>query len=118
MSNTVEDRRMIDTGRGQDPNKVVDAPAEESAFEVRELGPAETKPYEGFEVRRESVVGHDPWAHRSAGMRCASCMWWVEKRGVDTRSDKLGRCRRRSPTMNGYPAVYQSDWCGDHKMRE
>ena len=26
------------------------------------------------------------------------------------------RCRRHAPTVNGYPAVFQNDWCGDHKL--
>lgn len=30
----------------------------------------------------------------------------------------LGRCRRHAPTMNGYPVVFESDWCGDHKLNE
>lgn len=54
----------------------------------------------------------DPWKHRSKGMRCATCMWWVEKAG------NVGRCRRHAPTMNGYPAVFGNDWCGDHKLDE
>ena len=58
----------------------------------------------------------DPWAHRSAAMRCSTCMFFVEKPGFGTRV--LGRCRRRCPTMNGYPAVYTTDWCGDHKLDE
>jgi hypothetical protein len=41
----------------------------------------------------------DPWAHRSTGMRCASCM-------------------RFAPTMNGFPVVFEADWCGDHKLDE
>jgi hypothetical protein len=53
----------------------------------------------------------DPWVHRSKGMRCATCMWCVEK-------GKLGRCHRRSPTMNGYPVIFPNDWCGDHKLDE
>ena len=56
----------------------------------------------------------DPWKHRSAGMKCSSCMWSVIKEGVG----KLGRCRGRAPTMNGYPVVYPNDWCGDHKLDE
>ena len=24
-------------------------------------------------------MNNDPWAHRSEGMRCATCMWWLEK---------------------------------------
>lgn len=30
----------------------------------------------------------------------------------------IGRCRRHSPTMNGYPVVFDNDWCGDHKLDE
>jgi len=64
----------------------------------------------------------DNWEHRSKHMRCVSCMWFVPKDapagdGPSVVSD-LGRCRRRCPTMNGFPAVYQTDWCGDHKIDE
>jgi len=69
--------------------------------------------------------GIDPWAHRSVGMRCASCMWFVPKAipkalppGSDALAPPLGRCRRHAPTMNGYPAVFSNDWCGDHKLDE
>lgn len=54
----------------------------------------------------------DPWKHRSEGMKCSTCMWFVLK-GLS-----LGRCRRHAPTMNGYPVVYPTDWCGDHKVGE
>lgn len=64
----------------------------------------------------------DPWRHRSTGMRCASCMWFVTKLVTDrsTGSDRgaLGRCRRHAPTLGGYPAVFEADWCGDHKLDE
>jgi len=61
----------------------------------------------------------DPWAHRSEGMRCRSCMWFVAKqRTVTGTALNVGRCRRRAPTMNGYPAVFLHDWCGDHKLDE
>ena len=53
----------------------------------------------------------DNWAHRSEGMKCKTCMWFVEKKTI-------GRCRKHAPTMNGFPAVYPSDWCGDHKLDE
>jgi len=46
----------------------------------------------------------DMWAHRSTAMKCASCMFYVNF-----------RCRRHAPTLQGYPAVYPNDWCGDHK---
>ena len=55
----------------------------------------------------------DMWAHRSLIMRCKTCMWFNPKAEF-----KLGRCRRRSPTLGGWPAVYENDWCGDHKLDE
>ena len=58
----------------------------------------------------------DNWKHRSLGMKCATCMWWVEKAGDNP--SKLGRCRKRAPTMAGFPATYPTDWCGDHKLDE
>ena len=56
----------------------------------------------------------DSWAHRSAVMRCSACMWFVWKKPSLT----VGRCRRHSPTMEGYPVVSATDWCGDHKPDE
>lgn len=58
-------------------------------------------------------MSQDPWKHRSQGMRCATCMWWARKG-----DGRLGRCRRHAPTMSGYPAVFEDDWCGDHKLDE
>jgi hypothetical protein len=63
----------------------------------------------------------DNWKHRDQGMRCGSCMWWVEKVPDYEREPgemKIGRCRRHAPTLNGWPAVYDMDWCGDHKLDE
>lgn len=54
----------------------------------------------------------DNWAHRSAGMKCRTCMWYVPKRG------RIGRCRRNAPTMGGFPVTFDSDWCGQHKLNE
>jgi hypothetical protein len=31
---------------------------------------------------------------------------------------KLGRCRRHAPTMSGWPVMFVTDWCGDHKLDE
>jgi len=96
------------------------------------------------------MQANDPWAHRSAGMRCKTCMWFVAKMpdaalgkgaaynapynpalntgdvGLQTAigiapqppERVLGRCRRHAPTMNGFPAVWTDDWCGDHKLDE
>ena len=55
----------------------------------------------------------DNWKHRSEGMRCKTCIWWVRKGHTP-----LGRCRKRAPTLNGWPAVFETDWCGDHKLDE
>lgn len=64
----------------------------------------------------------DSWVHRSSGMRCGSCIWYVPKVPTAPQMPKdyqgLGRCRRHAPTMNGYPVVYISDWCGDHRLDE
>lgn len=69
-------------------------------------------------------MSNDPWKHRSAGMTCTTCMWFVKKdvpsKAGDPTDDRgpLGRCRRHAPTMNGFPAVFGTDWCGDHKLDE
>ena len=63
----------------------------------------------------------DPWKHRDIAMRCDTCMWFVSKVVRSAQGENpsiLGRCRRRAPTMNGYPAVFHTDWCGDHKLDE
>lgn len=59
----------------------------------------------------------DPWAHRSAGMSCATCMWAVEKTSDDGHI-RVARCRKHAPTISGYPVVFLTDWCGDHKLDE
>lgn len=76
------------------------------------------------------IENKDPWKHRSCGMKCRTCMWFVLKeltkfqgRDIDdegqiAQKNGLGRCRRHAPTMNGYPVCYEDDWCGDHKVDE
>jgi hypothetical protein len=72
----------------------------------------------------------DNWIHRSRKMKCDTCMWFIEKsksgpQPATTKHEtetepvaRLGRCRRHAPTMSGFPAVFGSDWCGDHKLDE
>jgi hypothetical protein len=64
----------------------------------------------------------DPWVHRSSGMRCRSCIWYVPKVPTSPLMPQdyrgIGRCRRHAPTMNGYPVVWCDDWCGDHRLDE
>jgi hypothetical protein len=69
------------------------------------------------------VLPDDPWAHRAAGMRCSTCVSYVEKLNHSgaaslTIYPVIGRCRKHAPTLNGYPVVYPTDWCGDHKLDE
>lgn len=70
-------------------------------------------------------LSEDNWKHRSAGMKCGSCMWFVPKAPLESQATKpldsrgeIGRCRRHAPTMNGFPVVFTGDWCGDHKLNE
>jgi hypothetical protein len=88
---------------------------------------------DGYETFGEYKMTQYPWKHRSAGMTCSTCMWFAEKvtRVVGTEpngtivegllppdTEVFGRCRRHAPTMQGYPAVFGNDWCGDHKLDE
>jgi len=46
-------------------------------------------------------------------------MWFVPKERIVAYQDgAFGRCRRNAPTMNGFPAVFETDWCGNHKIDE
>lgn len=62
--------------------------------------------------RTEPREPRDPWKHRNESMRCQTCMWYAPK------SPQIGRCRRHAPRLEGYPAVFPVDWCGDHKLSE
>jgi len=84
-------------------------------------------PYETLRQQASEATGqrvldakvNDPWRHRSKGMKCRTCMFFVEKaRDGLPRVEPLGRCRRHAPTMSGFPAVFTHDWCGDHKLDE
>ena len=75
--------------------------------------------YTGAQLKPEAA---DPWRHRSAGMQCQTCIWFARKEPVgpiaSIKAAEVGRCRRHAPTMGGYPVVYMSDWCGDHRIDE
>ena len=61
----------------------------------------------------------DNWERRSAKMKCYTCMSFVPKKAATPTSDEaIGRCRRHAPTMSGFPVVWATDWCGDHKLDE
>ena len=82
--------------------------------------PAENNPFVVKGQPAALLETKDPWKHRSQGMSCSTCMWFVRKVSEEPHADKkpLGRCRRHAPTMNGYPVVFMTDWCGDHKLDE
>lgn len=84
--------------------------------QVQEPMPTPPPPAENMSNIRIDATGPDPWKHRSKKMRCATCMWYVEKSSGNMTI--LGRCRRHAPTMSGYPVVFPTDWCGDHKLDE
>jgi hypothetical protein len=64
----------------------------------------------------------DNWSDRETQMVCATCVFYVEKgkakRVCDSKSalKSFGRCRKHAPTLNGWPAMFDTDWCGDHKL--
>ena len=66
----------------------------------------------------------DNWGGRSTGMICGTCIFFVAKACGIMKDDELmergpiGRCRRRCPTMNGFPVIFATDWCGDHRIDE
>ena len=114
-------------------NKGMDA-IEASNFEEQSRKAAELMrgmDWTPFGITKEGhiiMVLTDPWKHRSKAMTCSTCMWYVRKKTdaeVMTEIDAprppdstIGRCRRHAPTMNGYPVVFETDWCGDHKLDE
>ena len=65
-------------------------------------------------------MSEDNWKHRSEGMRCKTCMWFVQKNisAIVEDEKQIGRCRKHAPSMSGYPVVFRTDWCGDHKLNE
>ncbi len=61
----------------------------------------------------------DNWpSERGSGTHvCGTCMWFVSKLPLTEEGKQLGRCRRHAPTLGGWPAMFESDFCGDHKLR-
>jgi hypothetical protein len=85
---------------------------------AKQAAMAEQRRIDGAVAKQSS----DPWVNRSSGMRCRTCIWFVSKEPqaltVTVKSHEVGRCRRHAPTMGGYPVVYMTDWCGDHRLDE
>ncbi len=70
------------------------------------------------EVSDGVEIPEDNWVHRSNNMKCSTCMFYVSKRCLEIRDPDIGRCRKKAPTLDGWPAVFGGDWCGDHKIDE
>ncbi len=64
------------------------------------------------EKEMSNATNKDNWKDKATGMVCSTCTNYAPK------NEYIGRCRRNAPTMNGFPAVFPSDWCGDHKMND
>ena len=62
----------------------------------------------------------DNWKGRTTGMVCGTCVFFVEKEStvVQRKDHFVGRCRYNAPTMKGFPVVFSTDWCGQHKLDE
>lgn len=72
-----------------------------------------------FSAQPLKTTTDDNWEHRSKKMKCSTCMYFVIKQTMKPSVNlNLGRCRRKSPSISGFPAVFESDWCGDHKLDE
>ena len=85
-----------------------------------ELGEKLLKEAEMTPTPRVLNAAKDFWQHRSRRMVCATCMWYVPKAKSSGSKNtvQIGRCKRHAPTMNGFPVVLETDWCGDHKLDE
>ncbi len=85
------------------------------------MNPCENRDHDDIRGKQQSKPPADPWIHRSDGMRCKTCIWFVPKHPsghIVTEAYSVGRCRRHAPTMGGYPVVFVNDWCGDHRLDE
>ena len=52
-----------------------------------------------------SEIKEDNWSNKTSDMVCRTCMFYVNF-----------RCRKNAPTIKGFPAVFPTDWCGEHKL--
>lgn len=52
----------------------------------------------------------DNWVAGAERHTCKFCLWFKPK------TNGLGRCIFNAPTIKGFPAVYETDTCGQHKL--
>lgn len=62
----------------------------------------------------------DNWNRRDKGMLCSTCISYVPKLPPPNYGvvREVGRCRKHAPTHAGFPVVFPTDWCGDHRLDE
>lgn len=66
-------------------------------------------------------MAKDNWIRREESRVCYNCFFYVEKELDDKKRKDVtfGWCRRHAPVVGeGFPAVFPTDWCGDHKLDE
>lgn len=59
-----------------------------------------------------------PPEHKASNMLCKTCRWFVPTTSETNPDPEVGRCRRHAPTKEGFPVVFNWDWCGDHTLKE
>ena len=71
-----------------------------------------------LKFKRSEMEGKmDNWKNRSDGMICKTCIFFVVKKSRDGK-EFFGRCRKYAPTIKGFTPVFNTDWCGDHRLDE
>ena len=112
----MSDKEEMKSYRDEEPEPPCEAEQEQPAQTIPPLMGGM-----GASLGRSGPIPNDPWAHRSSGMLCVTCMWWIQKTpagAIVGPNGALGRCKRHSPTNNGYPPEFASGWCGDHRLDE
>lgn len=61
------------------------------------------------------VEAEDNWADKSTFV-CVTCMWYKPKEMLESTGQPIGRCRAHPPDIRGFPIVYATDYCGQHRM--
>lgn len=54
----------------------------------------------------------DNWVAHTSTHTCKFCMWFKAK------TNKVGRCIINAPTIKGFPVVYETDTCGEHRLND
>ena len=77
--------------------------------------------------RGERVAGNEVPTPKEIGLRTTGGLWdnWSKEEAPNTFICDFCcyfcnfRCRRHAPRgQEGWPAVFPTDWCGDHKMNK